>query len=126
VDGAIACLVGAPRLAWPSVNLSLTISSLSTVYIQVPVRAFIEGQAYNPTGDVVAMAFTAGWDDPASGDWHTASWSTSESGTTYLAQLLVGPAAGGLVLGVGTYSIWVRVTDSPEVPVLQPGQLTIT
>jgi len=126
VDGSIACLVGAPRLAWPSVNLSLTISSLSTVFIQIPVRAFMEGQPYNPTGDDVAMAFTTGWTDPGSGDWHTASWTTGELGETYLAQLLVGPGAGGLALGVGTYSIWLKVTDNPEVPVMQPGQLTIT
>jgi hypothetical protein len=126
VDGSIACLVGAPRLAWPSVNLSLTISSLSTVYVQVPVRAYREGQPYNPTGDPVSMAFLAGWDDPDSGDWHTASWGTSEADTTFLAQLLVGPGSGGLALGAGAWSIWVKITDSPEVPVMQPGQLTIT
>jgi hypothetical protein len=124
MDGTIACLVGAPRLAWPSVNLSLTISSLSTVYIQIPVRAYIEGQAYNPSGDVVALAFMTGWTNPASGDWHTGSWSTGEFGETYLAQLLVGPS-GGLSLAVGTYSMWLKITDNPEVPVSQPGILTI-
>lgn len=117
--------MGAPRLAWPSVSLSLTISSLSTVYVQVPVRAYIEGQAYNVTGDAVAMAFMTGWTNPSSGDWHTGSWSVGEYGETYLAQLLVGPS-GGLSLPVGTYSIWVKVTDNPEVPVTQPGMLTIT
>ena len=126
MDGSIACIVGAPRLAWPSVNLSLTISSLSTVYIQIPVRAFIEGVPYNPTAAPVSMAFLQGWDDPGSGDWKTASWSTGEYGATYLAQCLVGPGTGGLALGVGTYSIWVRIQVTPEIPVMQPGQLTIT
>jgi hypothetical protein len=123
MDGTIACIVGAPRLAWPSVNLNLSISSLSTVYIQIPVRAYIDGQAYNPTGDAVALAFMAGWTNPGSGDWHTGSWSTGEFGETYLAQVLVGP--GGLALAVGTYSIWTKITDNPEVPVSQPGMLTI-
>jgi hypothetical protein len=124
VDGTIACVVGAPRLAWPSVNLSLTISSLSTVYVQVPVRCFKQGQEYNPTGDPVSMAFTTGWANPT--EWTTGSWDTGEYGVTYLAQCLVGPGTGGLVLAVGTYSIWIKVTDNPEVPVMQPGSLTIT
>jgi hypothetical protein len=117
--------VGAPRLSWPTVNLNLTMSSLSTVYVQIPVRAYIDGQVYNPTGDVVSLAFTTGWTNPSSGDWHTGSWSLGEYGETYLAQLLVGPS-GGLSLAVGTYSIWLRVQDNPEVPIMQPGMLTIT
>lgn len=126
MDGTIACIVGAPRLAWPSVSLNLTISSLSTVYVQIPVRAYIQGEPYNPTGDVVALAFMTGWNNPGSGDWHTGSWSTGEFGETYLAQLLVGPGSGGLPLAVGTYSIWLRVQDNPEVPITQPGMLTVT
>ena len=34
--------------------------------------------------------------------------------------------AGGTALALGTYQVWVKITDSPEVPVLQPCLLTIT
>jgi hypothetical protein len=125
VDGSIACTAGAPRLAWPSANLTVTISSLSTVYVQVPVRCFRQGTEYNPTADPVAMAFKAGWANPGSGDWNAASWDTGEYGVTYLAQCLVGPS-GTVTLGVGTWSIWTKVTDDPEVPVMQPGLLVVT
>ncbi len=39
-------------------------------------------------------------------------------------ETLVGP--GNTVLAAGTWTVWVKVTDSPEIPVLQaPGVLTI-
>jgi hypothetical protein len=34
----------------------------------------------------------------------------------YIAQCLVGPD-GGVTLATGTYTIWVKVTDNPQVPV---------
>jgi hypothetical protein len=103
----------------------LTISSLSTEYVQVPVSATVNGVAINPTSDPVQFAFMAAG-NPGLTDWHTGSWSTVAP-TTYLAQCLVGPGNGGVPLLAGsTYAIWVKVTDSPEVPVRQVGLLKIT
>jgi hypothetical protein len=97
----------------------------STMYVQVPVQATVAGVPYNPTADAVAMAFMPGSSQPSSGSWNTGSWSTTAQGN-YLAQVLVGPANSGVVLAPGTYAVYVRITDSPEVPVLPAGNLQIT
>jgi hypothetical protein len=50
-------------------------------------------------------------------DWKTAAWSGGS------AILLVGPGtAVPLTVGV-SYSVWVRVTSSPEIPVMRAGSL---
>lgn len=106
---------------------TVTQSVLSTqlVQIQITVRS---PSSYDPTGDAVAMAFTPQTypeTSPTSGSWVTGSWATFP-GPAYWAQALVGPANGGTALSLGTYQVWVRITDDPEVPVLQPCLLTIT
>jgi hypothetical protein len=101
----------------------ITLSRLSTEYVLVQVSFTVSGAAVSPTGDTVQMAFTHGGALPASGDWHSASWETA--GTQYYARCLVGPASG-VILAPGTYAVWVKITDSPEVPVRSPAQLAIT
>ena len=103
----------------------IIISSLSTVYVQVPVYATIGGAAYNPTSDVVQMAFTLNGANPGSGDWKTASWTSGPGSGSYLAQILVGPGTGGLSLATGSWTTWVKVTDNPEVPVINCGLTVI-
>lgn len=104
--------------------MSVVISDLSTVFIKSRITATKNGTAYNPTADLVEVAFKTPGVDPAGPDWHAASWETA--GTAYYARLLVGPV-GGLVLAVGTYRMWIRITDSPEVPVLEaPGTVRIS
>lgn len=105
---------------------TVRMSRLSTQYVQVPVEAIVNGSAYNPTADTVQMAFMAGWALPGNTDWLTASWSDSTAPGIWLAQCLVGPANSGKNLEPGTYAIWVRITDHPEVPVFTPGSLVIT
>lgn len=103
--------------------MALTLSSLATMMVQVPITARLGGSPnYNPTGDAVALAFIAGTAKPTTPDWQPGSWAT-DPGPTYLAQALVGPSA--FVLSPGTYQIWVKVTDNPEQPVLMAGQLVI-
>lgn len=105
--------------------MALSLSVLSTQYVIVPVITSGPG-APNPLTDPVAFAFKALGTDPSGPDWITASWVTSALNGQYLAQCLVGPGAGGTVLVIGSYVIWVRVTDNPEIPVFQAGTLTIT
>lgn len=104
----------------------ITLSVLDTRYIQVTVDTTFNGAAFNPTADPVAMAFLPSPPDanPGSGDWKTASWQTLPAGV-YAVRCLVGPANSGNPLAVGTYNIWVRITDNPEVPVENVGLLHI-
>lgn len=101
------------------------ISSLSTEYIQVPVQAIVNGAPYNPTSDTVYMAFVPVGSSNYPVTWYQGSWSTTVQGN-YLAQCLIGPLNGGVVLPVGYYVVWVKVTDSPEVPVKPSGTVQIT
>jgi len=79
----------------------------------------------DPTSDTVQMAFVNG--EPTSGDWKTATWEadSSTNPTTYYARCLVGPG-GTVTLSDGDYQVWVKITDSPEVPVLKAGRLVVT
>jgi hypothetical protein len=104
---------------------NLTKSRLDTSYVQVPVQAIVNGANYDPTGDVVQFAFMSNWALPADSNWTTGTWSDSTAPGIYLAQCLVGPANGALDLDVGVYTIWLTITDQPEVPVLNAGTLTI-
>lgn len=106
---------------------TVTQSVLSTQPVQVPVTVR-SPNGYDPTGDLLAFAFmpqTYPQPSPGSGDWHAGSWVTYP-GPSYWAQVLVGPANGGVALAVGTYLGWVKITDSPDVPVLQPFMVEIT
>lgn len=94
----------------------LTISSLSTEYVKIPI---VDGPA-NLTTLTVQMAIVPQGQDPVSGDWKSASW----VGTS--AAVLIGPATS-LPLSKGvTYGVWVKITSSPEIPVLGPFDLHIT
>jgi hypothetical protein len=105
----------------------LTISSTSTEYVRVPVASERSGAAYDPTGDTVQLAFLAGAGAPQSGDWKAASWDTDATTypATYHAQCLIGPAGGTVTLTAGIWTVWVKVTDSPETPVRRAGQIKI-
>jgi hypothetical protein len=104
----------------------LTISSLSKEYVRVRVAAKNAGAVVNPTADVVEMAFTLADAEPTTPDWKTASWETDAATEpdTYFARCLVGPG-GTVTLADGTYQVWVRVTDSPEIPVKKSGVLVV-
>ena len=101
----------------------MQISSLTKEYVRVAVAATEAGAPVIPTGDVVQMAFTVNGADPVGGDWKSATWETS--GSIYYARCLVGPG-GTVALAVGHYLVWVKVTDSPEVPVRSAGFLDVT
>lgn len=102
-----------------------TVSSLSTEYVQVPIQAVVNGAPYDPTGDPVFMAFVPVGISNYPVSWFGGSWSTTVQGN-FLAQCLVGPGAGGVVLAPGFYTVWVKITDSPEVPVKPVGTVQIT
>lgn len=102
-----------------------TQSVLSTKYVQVPVYPQLPG--YDPRGDVVKLAFMAKPPDlnPDDGDWHVGSWYSPTPGF-FIAQVLVGPANGGVPLTEGKYTVWVQVVDNPEVPTEPVGELDVS
>ena len=117
-----------PVKAWSVSNVSVTISHLSTEYVLVPVTASKNGSPYNPGADPVQFAFMpTPTQVPITADWVSGSWQTEATNILYpyAARVLVGPA-GASTLGIGTYQIYVKISDSPEVPVKQAGQLVIT
>jgi hypothetical protein len=129
------CLLEPPKTrqeaenAMPAVNElpEQSISSLSTPYITVSVKATGNtGQPLNPTGANVQFAFKAENVDPGPGDWNPGSWDTYlPSGSAYIAKILIGPNSS-VNPGVGTWVVWVKITDNPEVPVCEALLLTIT
>jgi hypothetical protein len=96
----------------------LQISSASLQYVRVPIS---EATGGDPTGDPVTFAFP----DPAAEPtvFYTGSWSTLNG--IYYARCLVGPG-GAVQLPAGFYDVYVKVTDSPEIPVLLSGVLEVT
>ena len=99
-----------------------SISSLATEYVRYQITATIGGAAYTPTADTAQFAFvTSG--NPVT--WYAGSWETI--GGQYFARVLVGPGVGGVVtLTAGTWNVWCKITDNPEIPVRLVGTLTVT
>jgi len=104
--------------------MTVEISSLSKQYVTVPVT-----YTDDVTGNTVEFAFTQGAEpveaDWASGDWDGAATAISASEYRQTARALVGPATD-FVLTDGWWFAWLRVTASPEVPVLKAGSFLVT
>ena len=107
---------------------TIGINHLSTEYVLVPVAATKSGAIFNPTADTVQFAFMPQPTQvPQVSDWVSGSWDTVSGNPIYPynAKCLIGPS-GVITLGIGTYIIYVKITDSPEVPVLVAGQLQVS
>lgn len=120
---AAAFIIEPPRRKWV-ISMELErIDFTSLEYLRCPVFADSGGAPVNPTADAVAMAFMAAPNTkPGGGDWKPGGWDTTAIGT-YVATCLVG--TGGVALAPGTYFVWVRITDNPEVIVREVGELTV-
>ncbi|MFI1165642.1 hypothetical protein ACH4UM_19005 [Streptomyces sp. NPDC020801] len=104
-----------------------TVDRDSRQYVVAQVEVTVAGQPYNPTGDVVEFSFSAVSGRPAT--WYTGGWDGTGPipGTTaYRAQVLIGPGSSGPTLAPGKYTVWIRITDNPEQPVISVGQLAVT
>lgn len=111
----------------------LRIPAASIEYLRVPVAILdATGTPADPTGITVHVGFSTSADTTPS-TWHVATWETSEQvgvdvgyrhvATAYKARVLVG--AGAADLAVGTWAVFVKLTDSPETPIMLAGQLAI-
>jgi hypothetical protein len=95
---------------------NITLSSLSLEKVSVAITA-----TANPTGDTVQMAVALNYTNPTT--WVSATWVTVAG--VYYATVLIGPGSAIGTLPKGIYSVWVKITDNPEIPVLQAAD-TIT
>jgi len=94
--------------------VATNLTALSTEYLRVQVTASSAGATVDPSADTVQFAFPATTVQPSV--WYSGSWETI-SGVHY-ARCLVGPTGGVVTLTVGnSYDVWVKITDSPEIPV---------
>lgn len=100
----------------------LTIYASSTQYVLVPVDFVVSGVEADPTADTVQMAFVTPGSSPSVGDWKSATWETTTGPpASYAARCLVGPSGGATTLSAGTFSVFLKITDNPELPVLDAG-----
>jgi hypothetical protein len=119
---------GLPWTEWDVGYTTIGISHLALEYVLIPVAATKAGISYNPTGDTVQFAFMpTPTQVPGSGDWVSGAWDTDTTNILYpySAKCLVGPG-GTIVLGIGSYIVYIKVTDSPEIPVLVGAVLDVS
>jgi hypothetical protein len=117
-----------PDTRWNVGFETLTLSHLSTEYVLVPLQVTKAGVPYNPTSDTLQFAFMPNSVQvPVTADWVAGAWESVPTNIIYPynAKCLVGPT-GTTVLTLGTYVMYLKITDSPEVPVLIGGQLVIS
>lgn len=119
---------GGAYVQWQASYTTTGISQLALEYVFIPVSVTKAGVAYNPTGDNVQFAFMpTATQVPQYDDWQQGAWDAVPSNILYpySAKCLVGP--GGITNpGIGTYVMYLKVTDNPEIPVLIGGQLQIS
>lgn len=93
------------------------ISSLSVEYLKVPITSTLAAAELD--GLVVQLAVVPDGQEPVTGDWKTGTWIGTH------AAVLIGPGAT-ITLTDGTYDVWVKITATPETPVLLSGSIHIT
>lgn len=91
------------------------------------VEATITSDA-DPTGDVVAWAFPTTGSRPSSftaGTWDGVATLVGSTYQTVTASPTIGASGASVELVAGTYDAYVKITDSPEVPVIKAGTILV-
>ena len=105
---------------------AIRISSLSTEPVRFAVSAVVNGNPYNPTQDAIQFAFMPLGRPPAASDWVNGAWVTVNGPPVqYVAECMVGPANNAVLLGLGMYVVWIKITDAPSVPVRDVGTVQV-
>ena len=100
----------------------LEIAGETVQYVRAAVSATKAGVAYNPTACPVSFAFVpVEFGESTNGaTWYDGVWDTVSG--VYYAMCLVG---GVVVLSSNVYAVFVRIVDSPEIPVIHAGYLKV-
>lgn len=95
----------------------------SKEYERFPVTVRKNGVAFDPTDPAlpVHMAFLPKGTDPTD-EWVTGDW--EPEGSKHFARTLIGPGTA-TELVKGTYIVWLRITDNPEIPAWQVATLKV-
>ena len=114
----------------------ISIYAQSTQYVSVSVT---NSQGVNPTSDAVQFAFLGPVSNSSQANemvptsattYYTGFWPSTlpvpNTVNTYNAAILIGPDGGSVSLSTGTYLCVLKITDSPEVPVLFSGPLLVS
>lgn len=88
-------------------------------YIKIPVTKW-DASIADPTSLTVEMAIVTSGGNPASGDYRTAAW-VIENGV-YKARLLWTTAVPSPAQNAD-YAAWLRITASPQIPVIGPAPI---
>jgi hypothetical protein len=106
--------------------VTVRIHQLSNEFLRVPVRAKEAGVPVNPTALPVAIALKAAA-ALVGGDFITAAWETDATTDpdTYIARIRVGGVGSGATIekADGKYRPYVKITASPEIPVIESDEL---
>jgi hypothetical protein len=101
-----------------------TIASTSTIYWRTHVISLTEQDLpQDPTALPVSVGFSLAG-DAASAAYTSATWITLTNtaiSPQYRARVLVSSGQ----LAVGIYTVYVKITSSPEIPVLPAGQIRV-
>jgi hypothetical protein len=100
-----------------------TLSALSTEYLRYQVTATVGGNSYNPTSDTIQFAFPLTGVTPVT--WYSGTWEAIAG--SFYARILVGPSSGVISLASGSvYDVYIKITDSPEIPVRKVSTITVS
>lgn len=97
-----------------------TVSSQSREYVVVPVDTVSGGQELDTAVATVEFSFTKSG-EPAT--WHAGDW--QQVSQNVFARILVG-TGGTVALADGDYTVWLKVTQTPEVVVKPAGRLLVS
>lgn len=100
--------------------MAATIPAVSTEYLHGPVTASVTLDAQPIQVAFVTPASATPSDTTA---WVGAEWEGT-AGTTRTWRVLIGPGTSS-PLAAGTYAVWMKLTDTPEIPVRKHDTLTI-
>lgn len=117
--------LGVVNTNWTIPPVDIVQSQLSSAPVIIPVKATVAGVNYDPTGDIVQVAFMPNAvQSPGDTDWQSAFWIASSSPLyPQSVQCVVGP--NGVQLGTGRYQVFIKISDDPETPVRFCGELAI-
>lgn len=97
----------------------LKIAYTTDEYIKVPLTEWAPS-IVDPTTLVVELAAITGSSDPLEADWVTATWVTE---STVVKARVLWQSLVAVPTARTSYTVWMRVTATPEVPVLHCGTL---